>query len=528
MARQAQFDVAIIGGGHNGLICGGYLARAGLDVVIFERRLEAGGGLSTEEATLPGFYHNFHSVFHDAVEHMPAMKDLELEKHGARYVLPEVQVGITLSDGRCVLMHGELGRTLASLRRIDSRDATAWQQMVDDYGEFMQTLVVPALYTAPAAPSEQTMVFEESSEGLDYLRLSRCSPIDVVRETFASEAARALVLFQLAVPRGIVPDYHGLGMLVPLVVSQVERSHLAVGGSHVLAHALWRSFLTAGGKMRGCSEVRRILIEKGKAIGVELETGERVLARKAVISAVDLEQTFFRFVGRPALDPAFARRVERYRLDEFSLFGVHLALREAPKYRAAAHDPDIDRAFKVAIGFESVADFQDCWRQIRDGLAPHPPRLYACTPTVFDPLQAPEHCHTAFCWAPAPYALGEGGAERWDEIAETYADRCLEAWRQAAPNLTPDNILARRILSPLDIFRKLKSMPGGGVFHGRTSLDQIERFRPLAELAYARTPIAGLYLGGASLHPGGGILGACGFIAAGTVAEDLGVKKWWE
>ena len=522
------YDVLVIGGGHNGLICGNYLARAGLDVCVFERRLEVGGGLSTEEATIPGFLHNFHSVFHDCVEHMPAMDDLDLLSHGAAYILPPVQVSLPLSDGRAVVIHADRDKTLENLRRFSARDADAWEQMDDDYHEFMETIVLPALYSAPSAPSEPLLALEESPEGMNYLRLSRCSPADVVTDSFETDAIGASVLFQLAVPRGVVTDYAGLGMLVPLVVSMIERSHLAKGGSHVVAHALWRALLRGGGRVRGTWEVERILVESGRAVGVQLTGGKQIMARKGVISAIDLPQTFLDLVEPRVLDDSFRKRVQNFKLDEFSLFGVHLALREPPRYQAAAFDPDVDRAFKVGIGFESVADFQDMWAQIRRGTAPDPPRLYACCPTIHDPSQAPEGLHTAFCWAPAPYDLREGGPEAWDEIGERYADQCMEVWRRAAPNLTADNILGRKVLSPLDVYRKMTSMPSGGVFHGRLSLDQIESFRPLPELSQCRTPIEGLYLAGASLHPGGGILGACGYIAAGAFLEDLGIKPWWD
>lgn len=521
---STDYDVIVIGGGHNGLICATYLAKAGLSVCVFERRLEVGGGLSTEEATLPGFQHNYHSVFHDAVEHMPAMVDLELASHGAEYVRPDVQVGLALSDGRALTIHLDRARTEASLRRFSARDAEAWARMDDDYHEFMETLVIPALYSAPPKPSEPLIALEGSEAGMRYLRLSRASPADVARETFEHEAVRAAALFQLAVPRGVVTDYAGLGMLVPLVVSLVEVSHLAKGGSHAIAHALWRALLRAGGIVRGTREVDRILVEGGRASGVVLTDGAKVRAKRAVVSAIDLPQTFLRLVGEERLEPDFARAVRSFKLDEFSLFGVHLALREPPRYAAAAHDPDLDRAFKVGVGFESIADFDAMWTNIRRGELPEPPRLYACCPTVHDPTQAPEGFHTAFLWAPAPYELARGG---WDERAGEYADRCLEAWRRVAPNMTADNVLARRVLSPLDVTRKLTSMPRGGVFHGRMTQDQLEGFRPLPELASGRTPIEGLYLGGASLHPGGGILGACGYIAAGTVLADLGLEAWW-
>ena len=520
----AEYDVIVVGGGHNGLICATYLAKAGLRVCVFEKRLEVGGGLSTEEATLPGFQHNYHSVFHDAVEHMPAMEDLDLRAHGAEYVRPDVQVGLALAGGRALTVHVDRARTEASLRRFSERDARAWARMDDDYHEFMETLVLPALYSAPPKPSEPLMALEGSEQGMRYLRLSRSSPADVVRETFEDEAVRAAVLFQLAVPRGVVTDYAGLGMLVPLVVSLVEVSHLAKGGSHAIAHALWRALLRAGGIVRGTREVTRILVERGRATGVVLADGASVRAKKAVVSAIDLPQTFLRLVGEPALEPELARAVRSFKLDEFSLFGVHLALREPPRYAAAAHDPDLDRAFKVGIGFESVADFESMWTAVRRGEPPDPPRLYACCPTLFDPTQAPAGFHTAFCWAPAPYSLREGD---WDRLASDYADRCLEAWRRAAPNMTKDNILARRVLSPLDVYRKMSSMPLGGVFHGRMTQDQLESFRPLPGLSDGRTPIEGLYLGGAALHPGGGILGACGYIAAGTVLSDLGIRAWW-
>lgn len=524
---STSHDVIVIGGGHNGLLCAAYLAKAGLDVVVFERRLEIGGGLSTEEATVPGFYHNLHSVFHDAADHMPAMADLSLADHGLEYILPPVQVGLALTDGRALTIHTDRAKTEASLARFSERDAKAWAKMDDDYHEFMESIVMAALYSAPPEPAEPLLALQSSAEGMRYLRMSRASPADVVAETFETEAVRAAALFQLAVPRGVVTDYAGLGMLVPLVVTGVERSHLVRGGSHAAAHAMWRALLRAGGQVRGTHEVRRIVTEGKRAVGVELDTGERVEARRAVVSAIDLKQTFLDLMEPDSLDPLLAHGVRGFKLDEFSLFGVHLALSEPPKYTAAAFDPDLDRAFKVAVGFESLADFRELWSDVRGGRLPEP-RMYTCTPTLHDPTQAPPGHHTALCWVPAPFELADGGAQAWDRVGEEYADRCLATWRAAAPNLTDDVILGRKVLTPLDITRKLTSMPRGGVFHGRMTLDQIEAFRPLPGLGAGRSPVTNLYLAGASIHPGGGIMGACGYIAAGTVLEDLNIPAWWD
>lgn len=522
---QDTFDVIVIGAGHNGFICATYLARAGLDVCIVEKRLEAGGGLTTEEVTIPGFYHNLHSVFHDAVEIMPAWNDLALADHHAAYIRPPVQVGMALRDGRAVLAYDEVAETCASIAKLSPPDARAYQTVHDRYREFVEGIVVPALYSPPVPPSHATAALEGSEEGLEWLRLSRASPADVAREMFEDDAVRAMVLFQLAIPRGVVSDYAGLGMLVPLVVTQTERSHLCVGGSHALAHALWRAFLKAGGVTRGMHEVRRIVVEDGRAVGVELVDGPRLHARRAVVSAAGFRQTMLQFLGPERLPEPAARKARAFKLDEYSIFSVHLALEEPPRYRAAAFAPDLDRALKVGVGLDTPADFARLWADVRAGRAPEP-AMYCCAPTVHDATQAPPGKHTAFLWQPAPFRLG-GDPERWDREKEAYADSLVERWREAAPNLAGGNIIKRFIQTPIDIARKLPSMEEGGVFLGRASLDQIEYFRPLPGLSQYRGPVAGTYLASGCTHPGGGILGAAGYNAASAVAEDLGVKRWW-
>lgn len=526
-ARQSAYDVVVIGAGHNGLICANYLQRAGLSVCVFESRLEAGGGLCTEESTIPGFLHNFASVFHDAVEIMPAMQDLELARFGAEYLRPEVQLGLALREGRPFLQYDTDAKTCRAIARRSSVDAAAWNQMCEGYSEYFRTLVIPALYTPPPSASEQAMALEGTPEGRAFLRMMRASPVDVVKDTFVDEATRAAVLFQLLVPRGVVFDSAGLGMMVPLVVSGIELSHLCRGGSHNLAHALWRALLSAKGKLRGTLRVSEILVEGGRAAGVLLETGERVRANKAVISAVDIEQTFLELIAERSLPATFRKTVATHKPDEFSLFGVHLALKEPPRYRGAALEPDLDRAFKVGIGFDSVRDVQALFSEIRAGVLTETPRLFASCPSLFDASQAPAGQHSAFCLAPAPYHLRDGGADAWDMHAPEFARRCLAAWREVAPNMGDDNILAMRTLSPRDIPRKFKNMREGGVFGGRMTQDQLDAFRPLPELADFRTPIKALYLAGASQHPGGGILGACGAIAAEAVTEDLHMQPWW-
>jgi phytoene dehydrogenase-like protein len=523
-----EYDAIIIGAGHNGLILGNYLQKAGLKTLILERRLEVGGGLSTEQATIPGFLHNIHSYFHDTINILPAWLDLELGKYNARYFRPPVQAGIALKDGSAITIHTDLDKTCASIGRISERDAKAYREMSENYGPFMESVVVPALYSQPQPPSAQLGFLEPSQEGMDFVRMGRLSPKDVLDEYFENEHVKALILHQLPIPRGIWPDYEGVGTLIPLVVGQSEHSQICIGGSHVLAHALWRAFFANGGMCLGLQHVNKILVESGEAVGVETHRGETFRATKAVASAVDLDQTFLELVGAQNLEEAFVKKIENFKLDEFSIFGVHLALNEPPKHTCAEFDSDIDGAFKLNIGLETPEDYYRLLSEIRLGKLPEHLGLFCSCPTLFDTTQAPRGKHTALIWQPVPYDLRDGGPEKWDEVKEEFMDRCIDKWREYAPNLTEDNILMKRAVSPLDIERKLYNMKLGGVFMGRMITAQLEYFRPMPELAQFRTPIKNLYLCGACCHPGGGIIGGPGFIAAEIIAEDHGITKWWE
>ncbi|MBI2316696.1 MAG: NAD(P)/FAD-dependent oxidoreductase [Betaproteobacteria bacterium] len=522
----AKYDALIIGAGHNGMTLGCYLAKAGLKVCVMERRLEAGGGLSTEEISVPGFAHNLHSYFHDTINIMPAYQDLELERFNARYYRPPVQAGTILPDGRslCLYDSDNLDKTCASIARFSAHDAKKWREVVENYSEFCSTVIVPALYSPPAPPSEQIVIMEGSAEGMEWLRLMRMSPLEVVNEWFENDVVKALVLHHLPFPRGILPDYAGIGTVVPLVVSQVEHSQMALGGSHMTAHALWRALLRAGAETTSLTHVERILIEDGKAVGVRTAEGKNYLA-PIVVSTVDVKQTFLKMVGEENLEPGFVDKVKGFRLDEFSVFCVHLALKEAPRFKAQAGFEDINRAFRLNIGFDAPEDYTELVSQVRLGKLPEKLAFIASVPTWFDPSQAPEGYHTMFLWQLAPYRLK--GAT-WEEVNDEYAARCVAKLREYAPNVTPDNIMGMATQTPVDISNRIINMAEGGVFMGRMNFAQLEHFRPLAELAQFRTPIKGLYLAGACMHPGGGIIAGPGVIAADVILDDLKRPKWWE
>lgn len=524
MPPDREYDALIIGGGHNGLVLANYLAKAGLDTLLFERRLEIGGGLCTEEISVPGFWHNLHSYFHDTINCMPPYEDLQLEDFNARYYRPPVQAGMILPDGRSICLYDDADKTYDSIARISQKDADTWRTMQQNYAEYMATVIMPALYSPPSPPSEMNLVLENTPEGMDFLQMYRMSPRDVVERYFENEYVRALILHHLPIPRGILHDYAGVGTVVPLVVSQAEHSQICLGGSHVMAHALWRSLLRNGGNVASTKHVSKILVEDGTAVGVETADGVQYRG-KIVASAIDLKQTFLKLVEPEHLEPGFVDKVNAFQLDEFSVFAVHMALKEAPEFKTQPGYEDVNQAFRLNIGFNSVADFDDCIYDVRSGQLPREIRLIASVPTWHDPSQAPEGHHTAFLWQLVPLDLKNGN---WEDVKWDLTERCLAKWREYAPNLTPDNILAAVPQTPVDIDAKIISMARGGVFMGRMNAAQLEGFRPFPDLAQFRTPIKNLYMAGACQHPGGGIIAGPGLIAAEVIAEDHEINKWWD
>ena len=525
MKNNNKRDVLVIGSGHNGLIVANYLAKAGLKVLILERRLEAGGGLSTEEITVSGFLHNLHSYFHDTINIMPAFRDLPFEEFNARYYRPPVQMGTILPDGRALFMYDDREKTIESIARFSEKDAKKWQEVCDNYEEFIGTVIVPALYSPPSPPSEQILVLEGSPEGMEWLRIMRMSPEEVCDEWFESDVVKAMVLHQLAIPRGVLPDYTGLGAIVPLIVCQIEHSQIALSGSHTPAHAMWRALIRAGGDTKALAHVSKILVEKGEVKGVELETGEQFFA-PTVISTIDVKQTYLKLLGPEHLDPEVVDKIENFRLDEFSVFGVHMALREAPHFEAQKGYEDINQAFRLNIGHDSPLDYTEILADVRLERLPEKLAFIASVPTIFDPSQAPEGFHTALIWQMVPRKLKDN---TWEEVSDEYMHRCIAKWREYAPNLTDKNILKAVTQTPVDIANRIINMAEGGVFMGRMVLAQMEGFRPIPELAQFRTPgIKGLYIAGSCMHPGGGMIGGPGVIAADIIAEDLKIEKWWE
>ncbi len=530
MLDQA-FDAVIIGAGHNGMALGAYLAKSGWSVAILERRTEEGGGLCTEEVTEPNYLHNLHANYHSLFGICPVYDDLELLNNGVEYIHPAVQMGSIFADGSAMTIHTDMAKTAASFARFSQKDADTWMRLWDEVSGYLDLMVRTLMYAPPIALKDLTRALaswgvEDKSEFLT-ARLRSMSVVEFLDKHFENDRIKAMLAFHAAIC-GYQPHVRGLAVSYPVLLGKIANWHVCKGGSHRLAHALMRVVVKAGGRVFPQVPVTKIVVENGRAVGVMTPDGF-VKANRLVASSVDVHQTFQTLLDQEVVPAQTLKDVAEVKYQEASLFNVHLAMNGLPRYKAAAFDPDIDRAWILNIGFERLADFEEEFSLVRAGKLPKVPRINAAVNSIYDPTDAPAGKATGLLRIFAPFALEDGGAEGWNKAARAYGQACVDRW--LAEMVEEDQRqLVRRFATetPLEISQKIINYRFGdwmvGQIHPKNLLEQ----RPTKELAEYRTPIQGLYLCGASQHPHGYITFAPGYNALGIIAEDLGLDKWWE
>lgn len=528
---HSEYDGIIIGAGHNGLIHAGYLAKAGLKILIIERQLEIGGGLDAHEGARSGFWHNAHSVNHRGVADLMWFKDLGLAELGQEYIRLPVSVALLTEDHKAVLWYAnEPEKTAASIGRFSAKDAKTYLEVNKKFLPMARDIMAPETYAPPVPFDKKKAILERSEQGRQYLEWSRLSINDAVCKLFENEAVRGMFTF-VSVIRGYESDSKGLGMFIPAAVAAGVATQMAKGTSHSLAHTLHRMVVKAGVDMVEAQRVERILVENGRAAGVRLSDGREVRARKFITSSVNPNQTFLDMVGRENLAPEFAAKVEKFKYsDTVPVFTAHLALNERIYWKAADWDPDVDKAWLMLIGVDGMKDILDLYETCHARRLPRRVNLIGAQPAAHDPTQAPPGKCTAFFWqiAPGNLAPEEGGRDRWDKIRNEFCQRIVDRLKHYAKNLTPQNIVNQFGVTPIDIERHLPNMVGGDLQCGELSEGQILDQRPFPECAQYRTPIKGLYMCGSSMHPGGNITGAPGYNAAGIICADLNIEPWWK
>lgn len=526
-----EYDGIIIGAGHNGMICCGYLAKAGLKMLMIERQLEIGGGLDSHEGKRSGFWHNVHSNVHRGASDLMWYKDLEIATHGQEYIKPAVSVAMLTRDHRAILWYAnEPEKTAASIGRFSAKDAKAFLDTNKKYADMAREIFAQELYAPPVPFAEKKKILERSAIGRQYLEWQPYSINDAFSRIFENDAVRGMFSF-LSVIRGFEVDSPGLGMIAPAAIASGVNTQVSKGSTHKLAHSLHRMVVKNGADMVEASGAVKILMENGRAVGVRVADGREFRARKFVISSVNPNQTFIDMVGREHLAPEFAKKVDNFKYSNTTpLFTLHLALNERLYWKAAEWDADVNNAFYVIAGLEGLTDIVDLYQDANSGRLPRSLQLLGAQPAQFDPSQAPEGKCTAFFWQVAPGRLckEEGGPERWDLIREEFTQRCAKHLAHYTTNLTPANVVDQFGMTPMDIERHLPNMVGGDIQVGEISEKQWLDQRPFPECSQYRTPVPGLYMCGASTHPHGNVTGAPGYNAAGVVCRDLGLEPWWK
>ncbi|MDP6085973.1 MAG: NAD(P)/FAD-dependent oxidoreductase [Nitrospinota bacterium] len=527
---REEYDGIIVGGGHNGLICGGYLARAGLNILVVERHLEIGGGLDSHE-TQSGFWHNVHSNNHRAVSDLMWYKDLEMAEMGQEYIRLPISVGMLTRDHRALVWYAdEPEKTAASIGRFSGKDAETFLKVNKKYAKMAREIYFWEMYSPPIPFEEKKAILERSEEGRLYLEWQPYSILDVVKEFFENDTVRGMFAF-LSVIRGFEVDSKGMGMVIPASIASGVNTQMSKGTTHKLGHSLHKMITKSGADLIDGMSVAKILMEDGRASGVRLRDGREFRAGKFVASSINPNQTFLEQVGENHLSPEFAEKVKGFRYSKTTpLFTLHLALEERLYWKAAKYEPDVNEAFYIIAGLEGMTDLEDLYEDCNAGRLPRSFNLIGALPAQHDPTQAPPGKCTAFFWQIAPGNLNEeeGGRDRWDEIRDEYAERCQEHLAHYVENLTPEVVVERFGQTPVDIERHLPNMHGGDWQVGEVSAGQYLDTRPFPECSQYRTPVPGLYMCGASTHPGGNITGGPGYNSAGVICRDLGIEPWWK
>jgi len=522
-ALEKVYDGIIIGAGHHGLIVGSYLARAGLDILLVDRRLTYGGGLCTREVTLPGFYHNLHSINHFHISEAPWFKDLNLDER-VTYITPRYEFGQAHQDGSALVLGRDLEESVANIARFSNKDAATFREWNSKAEKITAQIFLPERYAEPLPRKEREALLSRTVLGREFIEVSNRQPLDVVRELFENEHVRLLFLFKVSLFGTWLVDTLSKTSPMGSVIRAFDLEsgyQLCQGGSFNLARGLMEVFIAAGGTFQPQVNIERIVIENGKAAGIELTDGGTVRARQFVASTLDVHQTFESLVGSEQLPLAFLKKLDGFQYTTWSLFGLHLALNDSPRFAAEKFDLNINRTLKWSIGAETMEDLFSAHQDVQAGRVPKIVQFGSGPLSLLDPTQAPPGKHTTYCWHVMPLNPELGG-KSYETFKEEFSDQIIECFARYCPNMTRKNILGRYVYTGREYIQELINMRCGDIFMGAFNAEQVM----YNHFGY-RSPIPNLYNAGSAGHPGGAISGGAGYISAGIIADDLGLKPWW-
>ncbi len=523
-----RYDVLIAGGGHNGLVAAAYLARAGRRVLVVEKRDVLGGCAVTEEVW-PG-YRVSTAAYLTSLLQDRIVRDLELERFGYRVDAKDPAFFSPFPDGRHLFMWQDRRRMIDEIAKFSHRDSARYPDYENHIERLSRIAEAVLLITPPQIPPRSTGDFLDHlkfaarlyrfgrSDLAPLVKIFTMSAADFLDDWFESEELKVTLATDGVIganggPRSQGTAYILLHHCMGGLAGKRGLWGFVRGGMGAVSEAIAASARSRGAEIRTAAAVERILIRDGRATGVVLENGEEIEAR-VVASNLDPKRTFLGLVGAQHLPPDFTEAIRRYRCEGTSL-KINIALCGLPEFRALPGAPGPQHRATMHI-CPSIEYVERAWDDAKYGRPSERPLLELTIPTMYDPSLAPPGKHILGVFLQyAPYTLR--GAD-WGALREPYAQHVIDLIAEYAPNIR-SLIEHIDVLTPLDLERRF-GLTGGNIFHGEMSLDQMFSMRPVAGWARYRTPIRGLYLCGSGTHPGGGVIGACGYNAAREMLKD--------
>jgi phytoene dehydrogenase-like protein len=507
-------DAVVIGAGPNGLVAANALADAGWDVVLLEANSEVGGAVRSAEVTAPGFCNDLFSAFYPLAAASPVIQGLDLADFGLSWRHAPSVLAHALDDGRAAVLARDPAQTAASVEEFAPGDGDAWLRLFDQWRSLRDPFL-DALFT-PFPPVASGLRIVRALRIAGFLDLARLSVLPVRRlasENFDGAGAAALLTGN-AMHADVPPDAAGSGIFGWLLcmLGQDVGFPVPEGGAQRFADALAGRARSRGAAIRTGARVETVDLEGGRAVGVRLQDGARVRARRAVLADVDAPSLYRDLVGLDRLPSRMRRDLERFQWDHATL-KLNWALDSPVPWAArGAHG-----AGTVHLGVD-VDGFVDYAADLTVGRVPERPFLLFGQMTTADPARSPQGTESAWAYTHVP----RGSLDSPDAL-EAHVDRMTAAVERVAPGFS-SHVLARSVQSPADLSSADSNLVGGAINAGTSAVHQELVFRPTPGLGRPETPVPGLYLAGASAHPGGGVHGACGWNAARAA---LATERTW-
>ena len=526
MSTANRYDAIVIGGGHNGLVNAAYLARAGKKVVVLESR-DLLGGAAVSEQVFPGFTFSVYSYVVSLLR-PEIVRDLDLPRHGMQ-ILPLESTVTPLPDGDYHAMWGDADLTRRELYRHSPLDAEA----ITEFGRLMSHMARAVKPILGMIPPDPTSLSPGDLKGLLRLgghlqslgaerfhalyKLMTMSSSDYLDEWFEFEPLKATKSASGIIGTFMGPRSPGSAyVLLHHYMGEIDGAYRAwgfcKGGNGTISNAIAAAARARGAVLRTSAPVQQLLVRGGRATGVVLDTGEEIRA-PVVVSALDARRTFLDLVDSRELPDELLRQVRRFRF-RGSSGKVNLALSELPDFTCM---PGVGVHHRGSFSISpSVEYLERAYDDAKHGGFSRRPYMDIVFPSMIDPGMAPSGRHVASIFVQyAPYHI-DGG---WDDAKrEAFGDAVVDTLAEYAPNLR-SAILHRQVLTPADI-EATTGLSEGNIFQGELALQQLFFLRPAVRWAGYRTPIAGYYQCGSSTHPGGGVMGAPGKLAAQRILAD--------